>query len=173
MTSTFRCQGLATELQILVHWFTNCGCGEFWQAAAIHSAIDVFGENERAILEFDSPAFGDVMMCIIGASQVGSCNVTAKEGQHIKKVNLGVRDPFPELESFSHQTCNSLLGVVWRHVCFAWEVEFERMLMWGSGSKKCCMAWSLGSGGVRWMGAEKFSDDWWLIASPLVSVLVA
>jgi phosphatidylserine decarboxylase len=55
------------------------------EAAAVRSPIDIYGDNERAIVEFDSPAFGTVMFCIIGASQVGSCNITVKEGQEIRK----------------------------------------------------------------------------------------
>lgn len=56
------------------------------QAAAINSPIDVYTMNERAILEFDSPSFGTVMFCVIGASQVGSCNVSAFEGDALRKV---------------------------------------------------------------------------------------
>ena len=63
-----------------IHW---C-CA--WQAAAINSPIDVYTMNERAILEFDSPSFGTVIFCVIGASQVGSCNVSAYEGDAIRKV---------------------------------------------------------------------------------------
>ncbi|BDA47185.1 phosphatidylserine decarboxylase proenzyme 2 [Coccomyxa sp. Obi] len=55
------------------------------EAAAINSPIDVYTMNERAIMEFDSPSFGTVIFCVIGASQVGSCNISAYEGDAIRK----------------------------------------------------------------------------------------
>jgi phosphatidylserine decarboxylase len=61
------------------------------QAAAINSPIDVYTSNERAILEFDTGPFGIVIFCVIGASQVGSCNVSASKGQSVRKVALILR----------------------------------------------------------------------------------
>ncbi|BDA51044.1 probable phosphatidylserine decarboxylase proenzyme 2 [Coccomyxa sp. Obi] len=52
-------------------------------APAVHSAVDVYGDSERAVLEFDTPTFGTVMFCIIGATEVGSINRNIKEGDHV------------------------------------------------------------------------------------------
>lgn len=40
------------------------------------------------MLEFDTPSFGTVMFCIIGATEVGSINLTIKEGDHVTKVRM-------------------------------------------------------------------------------------
>lgn len=58
------------------------------QAAAIHSQVDVYGSNERVVVEMQSKEFGTVMYCIIGASQVGSCNMIVKDCQSVQKVTL-------------------------------------------------------------------------------------
>ncbi|KAH8914986.1 hypothetical protein BT69DRAFT_948032 [Atractiella rhizophila] len=52
---------------------------------AIRSAIDVYGENVRLVMPIQSPQFGQVMVCHIGAMLVGSICMTAKEGDHIKR----------------------------------------------------------------------------------------
>ncbi|CAL8461700.1 g1231 [Coccomyxa elongata] len=55
------------------------------EAVAISSPLDVYTKNERAILEFETSSFGTVIMCAIGASQVGSIQTSVEEGQQICK----------------------------------------------------------------------------------------
>ncbi|CAL8466165.1 g5701 [Coccomyxa elongata] len=59
------------------------------QSPAVHSAVDIYGDSQRAVLEFDTPGFGTVMFCIIGATEVGSINLTIKEGDHVTKGQNG------------------------------------------------------------------------------------
>eukprot|EP00775_Hariotina_reticulata_P010215 gene10215-10375_t len=53
--------------------------------AAVHSREDVMVENERLVMEFDSPEFGTVVQVMIGASEVGTVKPLVAEGQTVKK----------------------------------------------------------------------------------------
>ncbi|KAI8468738.1 MAG: phosphatidylserine decarboxylase-domain-containing protein [Monoraphidium minutum] len=52
---------------------------------AVHSTLDVMVENERLVMEFDSEAFGPVVMVMIGASDVGTVQPLVKEGAAVAK----------------------------------------------------------------------------------------
>ena len=52
---------------------------------AVKSPIDVYGCNKRAILELETPQFGDVLYIMIAAVQVGSIQLTAGSGDSIRK----------------------------------------------------------------------------------------
>ncbi|KYR01334.1 Phosphatidylserine decarboxylase proenzyme 2 precursor [Tieghemostelium lacteum] len=52
---------------------------------AIRENIDVYSENKRVVTKIDSKEFGQVLFVSVGATMVGSINLTTKEGQQIKK----------------------------------------------------------------------------------------
>ncbi len=52
---------------------------------AIRSAIDVYGTNARAVVEFHSPQFGRFFAVCIGAMMVGSWEFTVKVGDFVKR----------------------------------------------------------------------------------------
>ncbi|EPS45252.1 hypothetical protein H072_765 [Dactylellina haptotyla CBS 200.50] len=56
--------------------------GEYYTVnpMAIRSALDVYGENVRIIVPFDSVSHGRVMVVCVGAMMVGSTVITAKSG---------------------------------------------------------------------------------------------
>ncbi|BFZ61583.1 phosphatidylserine decarboxylase [Saitoella coloradoensis] len=54
---------------------------------AIRSALDVYGENVRVVVPIDSVAHGRVMVICVGAMMVGSTIITAKKGQHVRRVD--------------------------------------------------------------------------------------
>jgi len=56
---------------------------------AIRSAIDVYGENVREVVEFHSPQLGTFVCVLVGAMLVGSIGLEIKTGQHVKR-----GDPF-------------------------------------------------------------------------------
>ncbi|KAK0553436.1 phosphatidylserine decarboxylase [Tilletia horrida] len=56
---------------------------------AIRSAIDVYGENVREVVEFHSEQFGTFYVVCIGAMMVGSIGMEIKTGQQVKR-----GDPF-------------------------------------------------------------------------------
>ncbi|KAK0522565.1 phosphatidylserine decarboxylase [Tilletia horrida] len=56
---------------------------------AIRSAIDVYGENVREVVEFHSPQFGTFYVVCIGAMMVGSIGLELRTGQEVKR-----GDPF-------------------------------------------------------------------------------
>ena len=62
--------------------------GEFYSVkpVAVNSPIDVYDCNKRAILELDTPQFGEVLYIMIAAVQVGSIKLTAGSGESVKKV---------------------------------------------------------------------------------------
>ena len=47
--------------------------------------LDVYGENIRVIVPFDSVAHGRVMVVCVGAMMVGSTVITAKAGSKVKR----------------------------------------------------------------------------------------
>lgn len=53
---------------------------------AVRSPIDVYDCNKRAIVELDSPQFGEVLYVMVAAVQVGSIKLEASSGDHVKKV---------------------------------------------------------------------------------------
>lgn len=53
---------------------------------AVKSSIDVYGCNKRAILELETPQFGDVLFIMVAAVQVGSIKLTAGSGDAVRKV---------------------------------------------------------------------------------------
>ncbi|KXZ53485.1 hypothetical protein GPECTOR_7g935 [Gonium pectorale] len=59
--------------------------GSEW--AATHSSMNVMAENERMVMEIDSPEFGPVVQVMIGASDVGSIVSLVKEGQTVRKAD--------------------------------------------------------------------------------------
>ncbi|KAG2018560.1 phosphatidylserine decarboxylase, variant 4 [Coprinopsis cinerea AmutBmut pab1-1] len=61
--------------------------GEYYTVnpQAIRTALDVYGENARKIVPFDSPQFGRVMAVCVGAMMVGSIETTVEEGQTVKR----------------------------------------------------------------------------------------
>eukprot|EP01133_Synstelium_polycarpum_P007734 gene7734-9064_t len=52
---------------------------------AIRENIDVYCENKRAVTLIDSVSFGTVVFVSVGATMVGSINLTTTEGQQVKK----------------------------------------------------------------------------------------
>ncbi|KIZ03055.1 Phosphatidylserine decarboxylase proenzyme [Monoraphidium neglectum] len=52
---------------------------------AVHSSLDVMVENERLIMEFETDAFGPVVMVAIGACDVGTVQPLVKEGARVTK----------------------------------------------------------------------------------------
>ncbi|KAJ9478971.1 Phosphatidylserine decarboxylase proenzyme 2 [Pseudozyma hubeiensis] len=52
---------------------------------AIRSAIDVYGENIRVVVPFDSKEFGRFYAVCIGAMMVGSTVLTVEEGSEVKR----------------------------------------------------------------------------------------
>ena len=52
---------------------------------AVRSAIDVYGENVRAVVQFKSDVFGVFYCVCIGAMMVGSINLVVKVGDHVKR----------------------------------------------------------------------------------------
>lgn len=52
---------------------------------SIRSAIDVYGENSRTIVEFESNEFGTFYAVNVGAMLVGSIIITVQEGQNVKR----------------------------------------------------------------------------------------
>lgn len=52
---------------------------------AIRSAIDVYGENVRAVVQFQSKEFGIFYCVCIGAMMVGSINLVVKKGDQVKR----------------------------------------------------------------------------------------
>ncbi|KAF3933177.1 hypothetical protein ABW19_dt0209378 [Dactylella cylindrospora] len=61
--------------------------GEYYTVnpMAIRSALDVYGENVRIIVPFDSVAHGRVMVICVGAMMVGSTVITAKAGSEVAR----------------------------------------------------------------------------------------
>lgn len=52
---------------------------------AVRSSLDVFGENVRTVFPIESMEFGRVMIIMIGAMMVGSCVVTRKPGEQVRR----------------------------------------------------------------------------------------
>ncbi|KAF2076289.1 hypothetical protein CYY_002404 [Polysphondylium violaceum] len=52
---------------------------------AIREDIDVYCENKRCVTQIDSEYFGKVLFISVGATLVGSINLTTTEGQHVTK----------------------------------------------------------------------------------------
>jgi phosphatidylserine decarboxylase len=52
---------------------------------AIRSAIDVYGENIRAVVEFKSQEFGTFYCVCIGAMMVGSIHLSVRKGDTVKR----------------------------------------------------------------------------------------
>ncbi|KAK6526249.1 hypothetical protein TWF694_004856 [Orbilia ellipsospora] len=61
--------------------------GEYYTVnpMAIRSALDVYGENVRVIVPFDSVSHGRVMVVCVGAMMVGSTVITAKAGSKVSR----------------------------------------------------------------------------------------
>ncbi|EWC46617.1 hypothetical protein DRE_04104 [Drechslerella stenobrocha 248] len=61
--------------------------GEYYTVnpMAIRSALDVYGENVRIIVPFDSVAHGRMMVVCVGAMMVGSTVITAKAGSRVSR----------------------------------------------------------------------------------------
>ncbi|GLB40809.1 putative catalyzes the formation of phosphatidylethanolamine (PtdEtn) from phosphatidylserine (PtdSer) [Lyophyllum shimeji] len=59
--------------------------GEYYTVnpQAVRSALDVFGENVRTIVDLDSPHFGRVVLACVGAMMVGSVRMTVREGEYV------------------------------------------------------------------------------------------
>lgn len=54
---------------------------------AVRSNLDVFGENARTVFPIQSPAFGKVMIVMVGAMMVGSCITTAQPGTLVRRTD--------------------------------------------------------------------------------------
>jgi len=52
---------------------------------AIREDVDVYCENKRCVTQIDSEYFGKVLFISVGATLVGSINLTTTEGQHVQK----------------------------------------------------------------------------------------
>lgn len=63
--------------------------GEYYTVnpMAIRSSLDVFGENVRVLVPIESDEFGLVMVVCVGAMMVGSTVITAKEGNHVRRID--------------------------------------------------------------------------------------
>ncbi|ODQ66698.1 hypothetical protein NADFUDRAFT_57597 [Nadsonia fulvescens var. elongata DSM 6958] len=63
--------------------------GEYYTVnpMAIRSTLDVYGENVRVLVPIFSETFGVVMVVCVGAMMVGSTVITAKEGDHVKRMD--------------------------------------------------------------------------------------
>ena len=55
------------------------------QPQAIHTALDVYGENARKIVPIHSPQFGQVMAVCLGAMMIGGIRTTVDEGEYVQR----------------------------------------------------------------------------------------
>jgi phosphatidylserine decarboxylase len=51
----------------------------------VNSSLNVFGMNRRCVARFSDTPVGDMMMVIIGAAEVGSIQLSRKEGDMLEK----------------------------------------------------------------------------------------
>jgi len=52
---------------------------------AINQKIDVYGNNARLVTSIETKDFGTVLFVAVGATMVGSINMTVEPKQHVKK----------------------------------------------------------------------------------------
>jgi len=51
---------------------------------AVQSRVNVLTDNQRVVIFLKSPVFGEVAFVAVGATHVGSINLSVKEGQELK-----------------------------------------------------------------------------------------
>jgi phosphatidylserine decarboxylase len=67
----------------MLRWLSRSYCSVL--QIVVNSSLNVFGVNRRCVAQFSDTPMGDIIMVIIGAAEVGSIQLRAKEGDILKK----------------------------------------------------------------------------------------